>query len=405
MKKYGIVLVMVMIAILMATTERSTADDATVLPKGVCSLRLDAQFYFPIEKRFDPTGDTEDIAADLNTSLDSSVFPQLTLVELGFGLPPGSATFGESDVEYKYKIQIFDFYFFYGLTNRLTIGGKFPYWNFKNDVDTSLDNSTATVGLNPGVPGGVAPLGFPGTQPATEDDIQNLLESEFDFDRVEDWDHHGFSDIEVGYRYQLYKSDNWRLAFTNTVIAPTGRTDDPDSLVDFPFGTGTWGLAFYTNNDYLGLKSYGLEFNGTFRYLYYFPDTEYTRVPESVDLPVAPAENKERVDRKIGDVYRLDLEGRYEFYEGWTFSLFYRYLQKKRNQISGDGNLAYESLQKETNEKEHQYRVGLAYSTIPMFQKKEFPVPLSVKLYYRKRFAAENLLKSDYIGLDAVVYF
>jgi hypothetical protein len=405
MMKNGIVLVMTAIAMLSATMDLANADDATVLPKGNFAFRLDAQFYFPIEKRFNNTGDTEDIAEDLNTRLDSNVFPQLSLVEAGFGLPPGSATFGDTDVEYEYNLQIYDFYLYYGLTNRLTIGGKFPYWNFENDVDTALDNTTATVGLNPGVPGGVAPLFVPDTVPATEGDIQNLLKSEFGFKRVEDWDRQGFSDIELGYRYQYFKSDNWRLAFTNTVVVPTGETDDPDSLVDFPFGSGTWGLTFYTNNDYIGLKKFGLEFNASFRYWYFFPDTEYLRVPESVDQPIAPPENKERVDRKIGDEYRLDLEGRYEFIEGWTFSLFYRHLRKKRNQISGDRGLAYETLQKETNEKEHQYRIGLAYSTIPMFLKKEFPVPMSVKLYYRKRFAAENLLKSDYIGLDAVIYF
>jgi hypothetical protein len=405
MIKNGITLVMVAIAMLMATTDLATADDATVLPKGVFSARLDSQFYFPIDKRYDNQGNTEDIAADLNTRLDSTVFPQLSLVEAGFGLPSGFASFGDTDVEYEYKVQIFDFYFYYGLTDKLTLGVKVPYWNFKNDVETKLDNTNATVGLNPGVPGGVAPLAFPGTQPATEDDIQNLLGTEFGYKRVEDWDRHGISDIEIGYRYQFYKSSNWRLAFTNTVVAPTGETKDADSLVDFPFGTGTWGLTFYSNNDYLGLKNYGLEFNASFRYRYYFPDTEYTRVPESVDLVIAPPENKERVDRTIGAVYRMDLEGRYEFVEGLTFSLFYRYLQKARNQISGDRGLAYNSLQKETNEKEHQYRIGLAYSTIPLYQKKKFPVPMSAKLYYRKRFAAENLLKSDYVGLDAIIYF
>ena len=405
MMKNGVFLVTVAIAILLATTDIATADDATVLPKNVFSLRLDSQFYFPIKKQFNNTGDTEDIAEDLNTRLDSSVFPSLSLVEAGFGLPPGSASLGDTDVEYKYKIQIFDFYLYYGLTDRLTIGGKFPYWNFKNEVDTGLDTTNATVGLNPGVPGGIAPLAFPGTTPATEDDIQNLLGSEYGYKKVEDWNRHGFSDLELGYRYQYYKSDNWRLAFTNTVSVPTGKTNDPDSLVDYPFGTGAWGLIVYANNDYLGLKKYGLEFDATFRYLYYFPDTEYTRVPTSVDQPIAPPENKERVDRKIGDVFRVDLEGRYEFIEGWTFSLFYRYLQKARNQISGDRGLDYDALQKETNEKEQQYRVGIAYSTIPLYQKKEFSVPMSVKLYYRKRFAAENLLKSQYIGVDAVIYF
>jgi hypothetical protein len=405
MMKNGIIPVMVAIAMFMATTDLATADDATVLPRGVFALRLDSQFYFPIEKRFDNAGNTEDIATDLNTRLDSTAFPQLSLVESAFGLPPGFASFGDTDVEYKYRLQIFDFYIYYGLTNKLTLGAKLPYWNFKNDVDTKLNTSNATVGFNPGVPGGVAPLAVPGTQPATEDDIQSLLRSEFGFKKVDDWDRHGFSDIELGYRYQYYNSSNWRLAFSNTVVAPTGKTKDADSLVDFPFGTGTWGLTFYTNNDYIGLKKYGLEFNATFRYLYYFPDTEYMRVPESLDQPIAPPENKERVDRKIGNVYRIDLEGRYEFIEGFTFSLLYRYLQKERNQISGDKGLAYDSLQKETNEKEQQYRIGLTYSTVPLYQKSKFSVPMSVKLYYRKRFAAENLLKSDYIGLDAIIYF
>ena len=403
--KNSIVLVVAAIAILLLATDFVIADDAVVLPKGVFSLRLDSQFYFPIEKRFNATGDTEDIAADLNTRLDSSVFPQLSLVEAGFGLTPGFATFGDTEVEYEYKLQIFDFYFYYGLTNRLTVGGKIPYWNFQNDVDAELDNTNATVGLNPGVPGGVAPLFVPGTQPATVENIQQLLESEYGFKRVEDWDRQGFSDLELGYRYQYYLSENWRLALTNTVVVPTGKTDDPDSLVDFPFGAGTWGLVFYANNDYLGLKRYGLQFNTTFRYLYYFPDTEYTRIPESVDQPVAPPENKERIDRKIGDVYRIDFQGNYEFIEGWTVSLFYRYLIKKRDQISGDRDLAYDSLQKETNAKEHQYRIGLSYSTIPLFQKGEFQVPMSLNLYYRKRFAAENALKSEYLGLDAVIYF
>jgi len=405
MVKSGIVLVMVAFAILIATTDFVNADDATVLPKGRFALRLDSQFYFPIEKQFNNTGDTEDIAEDLNTRLDSSVFPQLSLVEAGFGLPPGFASLGDTEVEYKYKLQIFDFYLYYGLTKRLTLGGKFPYWNFKNEVDTELDTTEATVGLNPGVPGGIAPLAFPGTTPATEDDIQQLLASEYGYKKVDDWDRQGFSDLELGYRYQYYKSDNWRLAFTNTVVVPTGKTKDADSLVDFAFGTGAWGLALYANNDYLGLKKYGLEFNTSFRYLYYFPDTEYTRVPESVDQPIAPEENKERVDRKLGAVYRLDLEGRYEFIEGFGCFLFYRYLQKARDQFSGDGDLAYEVLQKETNAKEHQYRVGLTYSTIPLFMKEEFPVPMSFSLYYRKRFAAENALKSQFIGLDAIVYF
>jgi len=405
MRRSDIFSLMFFTAVFFCSIEPLNADDATVLPRGVFALRLDSKFYFPIKKQFDNQGNTEDIATDLNTRIDSTVFPQLGLVESGFGLPPGFASFGDTDIDYEFHLQIFDFYIYYGLTDKLTLGGKFPYWNFENDVDAKLDTSAATVGLNPGVPGGVAPLNVPGTQPATEDDIQRLLRSEFGYKKVDDWDRNGFSDLELGYRYKYYQSSNWRLAFSNTVVVPTGETKDADSLVDFPFGTGAWGLTFYSNNDYIGLKNYGLEFNTTFRYRYYFSDTEYLRVPESVDQPIAPPENKEHVDRKIGSVFRVDLEGRYEFIEGFTFNLFYRYMKKKRDQISGDKGLNYNSLQRETNQKEQQYRIGLTYSTIPLYQKGEFSVPVSVKLYYRKRFAAENLLKSEYIGLDAAIYF
>ena len=92
-------------------------------------------------------------------NLDSSVFPALSLVEAGFGMPAGSATVGNSVVSMEYDFYLFDFYIEHGITNRLTIGAKIPYWDVKNDVSAALDTSSATVGINPLVPGGVAPSG------------------------------------------------------------------------------------------------------------------------------------------------------------------------------------------------------------------------------------------------------
>ena len=379
---------------------------ATVLPKGRFGVRLDSQFFLPIKERYNENGDAEDIAVDYNARLDGTIFPQLNLVEAGFGLPGGFASFGNSDVEYEFNVQIFDFYLYYGLTDRLTIGAKLPYWNFKNNVTARLDTSTATVGINsnPAIPSPIAPLAL-GATPLTTADIQQLLKTEYGFDPVEDWSQSGFSDIEIGARYQYYRSENWQLAFTGSVLAPTGRTDDPDSLVDQPFGSGTWGLSFYLNNDFTALQKYGLSFTGTFRYVYYFPTTRTVRVPEDVDQPIVGLENKEKVDLKIGSNFRFDLEGRYLIYDGLSVFLFYRYSQKFKDSVSGDRGLAYEELEKQSDEKEQQYRIGLNYSTIPMYMKKEFPVPLEVRLFYRDRFAGENALKSQYIGLDLTVFF
>src|SRR2546422_8012756 len=73
-------------------------DDAVVLPKGYSRLFFDSEFYIPFEKRYVSIGNVEALGADLNTNLNSSVFPALA----GFG--PG-ATLGQSVVSYKRYLQ------------------------------------------------------------------------------------------------------------------------------------------------------------------------------------------------------------------------------------------------------------------------------------------------------------
>ena len=147
------------------------ADDAIVLPAGVFRLSADARFSLPITKRFTSSGGTEDLAADFNRDLNSTAFSDLRLVEAAFHLPAGSATFGRSVVSFERHIQIYTLQAAYGLTNRLSLGVRIPYLTQDNRVKAALDNRTATVGMNPAVPGGVAPLSVPGTRRPTTEDI------------------------------------------------------------------------------------------------------------------------------------------------------------------------------------------------------------------------------------------
>jgi len=78
---------------------------------------------------------------------------------------------------------------------------------------------------------------------------------------------------------------------------------------------------------------------------------------------------------------------------------------KWRDDISGDMGFAYNTLEEESNAKEHVYILGLEYSTIPLYLAKEFPIPLKAFIGYRDRFAGENLLKSDYLNVMLTVYF
>jgi hypothetical protein len=202
-------------------------------------------------------------------------------------------------------------------------------------------------------------------------------------------------------KYQYLKTKNWRLALTGGIRLPTGEIDDPDDLGDISIGNGAYALLFHLNSDYIGFKN--LVLNTSLRYDLVLPHKERLRVPENVNQPLTP--NIENVERNLGDAIELEASGTYEVLKGFTFSLLYRFAYKLKDIVSGDLGFTYESRESETRTKQHVGIASLCYSTIPLFQAKKFPIPLTASLSYRNRFAGANILKSQYISAAMAVYF
>ncbi len=356
----------------MGITSPSYADNAEILPKGVSRVDLTNNFYFPIDERYDEKGNTEDAAADLNIDL-TALAPDL-------GLPPGFL--GMSVVSFNYKITYQKLLIQHGVTDKLSAGVLIPYYWQRNEVEVGIDST-----------GAVAPL--------TVEGAQDLLVQNFGYKRVETWSDSGLGDIEAGGRYQYFKTDDWRLAFTGGVRLPTGETDDPDNAVDLAFGDGAYALLFQFNHDYIGIEDVVL--NATFRYDLVLPDKETVRVPNVKDQLT---DKKEELDRDLGDMIELEASGTYEFSEGFSFSVLYQYAYKLKDDVSGTRGYAYESLETDSDQRSQLYKVGLSYSTIPLFKAKRFPVPMIASISYRNRFAGSgNVLKSEYISFALSVYF
>ena len=245
------------------------ADDAQVLPKGIFKGSLDGKFYWPVTKKYGPEGELEDLAVDYNNRiLDKTAFPSLSLVEDGFGMPPGSANIGRSLVSFEYQFTDLFLSLMYGVTDKLTVGFTLPYYWQRNLVKARLDTLNATVGKNASL-STLAPISWPGTVPLTTQDVLALLGRGLDIDhdgiidipgfgykRFKTWSEKGIGDLEVGGRYQYFNNDTWRLAFTGGVRLPTGKMDDPDNLVDLDFGSGAYALFFRFHHDYF--KTLGL---------------------------------------------------------------------------------------------------------------------------------------------------
>jgi len=430
------------------------ADDATVIPKGVFDFGIEGKYWFPIDRRYDPNGKVEDVATDFNATLDSTVFPVLAPLN---PFVPGLANIGDTIVDFEYQFTDLEFTFLYGLTDHLTVGLKLPYsWEKTKVKEARLDTTNANVGKNAAAACGslVCPLAVPGTVPFTSQDVQNLLGpgldingdgtvdvTGFGLDPVATTSRNGIGDLETGFRYQYAKTKDWRLAFTGGVRFPTGAVNDPDNLIDFGLGAGAYALLFQLNTDVTisnlwnspresrveggegrrftpeqlkaaeeqqaqAFRYWGdLVLNFTFKYDLYLSDKETLRVPSDVNQPLTA--NKENVDRNIGNIFRFLLSGTYTtVIKGLSFSVLYEHGFKERDNINGNQGFAYESLEAESNWRSDIIKVGMSYTTIPLYLEKKFPFPIKGSLVYRNRFkGANNALKSQYMSLLLEAFF
>ena len=265
-------------------------------------------------------------------------------------------------------------------------------------MKATLDPRTATVGFNPAVPGGVAPLRVPGTRPPTTEDIQRLVQR-LGFKRVESWSDASFGDSLAGLKYQYVQSAHWRLAATGRVRFPTGRWDDPNNLVDTPTGYAAWGLGLEVHQDFvwprpggtqrLGVLTAGEFFlNTTLRYEALLPDTKPFRVCP-IHQPICP-DFDPHVRRDVGDLVEADLAATVGLLPGLTLTPMYTYTHKFQDHFRGDRGFNYSLLQAETAGDVQTLDLRLTYTTALLVAQQRFPVPLSLTLRYIDRLAGNN---------------
>jgi len=402
------------------------AEDANVLPKGNFSFNTEYKHYLNWHKQYDKDGDVIDAASDYNAELNSYIFPSLGALQPYFP-PDVLPNIGTTVTDFDYSYDRIDLTLAYGLTDKLTIGVKIPYIWYKNKVKTSLDVTDANVGKNPAYDPNqpVGPTNPPliptsmGGVKMNEEDIQDLLGDGlyingglavpgYGYDRFETWEEQGLGDIEAGLKYRYYQSDKWRLAVLGGVVFPTGKGYDPDKLQAQQLGGGFYSLAFRSYNDFLVNRN--LTINGSIFYYLNLPFEDDRRVVRSASEPLSDL--VEKVDINPGDVIEVKTSATYQFDEQSPFSgaalrLEYNYTKGFKHDVSGSGpSSSYAGIEDETDGEEQTVIATIAYSTIPLFVKKEFPIPMTLALSYRNKFAGTNgTFKTQYIQAGLNIYF
>lgn len=389
------------LALALVMPRAGLADDAAVLPRGVSRFNLDVYHYLPTTHRYNADGDRETLASPFDDApLDSIA---LSILEPFDALVGGTAKLGDVAVDYEYDIDVLDIGYAYGLTDNFSLGFHVPYYWIKNNVDIAFDNSGANLGFDPG--GGPFPFASiaSGGIPLTEDDVQNLVQSEYGFDKVDSWSRDGIGDIELGARYRIHAARDSALAFTGGLRIPTGYEDDADKLDDVAWSYGNYAMLFRLQYDYLlsnrwktvtsdlqgPIRAQGdLVLNLTFRYDYMLADKKIMRVGDTPGQTFT--NNRERVDRDLGDIVNLELSTRYWSSDALSFGATYTYGFKSKDSIDGDKGFNYSSLEADTDFEEQIVIVESSYSTLAAYREKQSPAPMEFSIAYRERFAGKG---------------
>lgn len=378
-------------------------DSAAVLPQGMTALFGENRFFFPVTDVFNQNGDKQPLGTPFNN------------VPLGglFGAPPG-VNFGTSMVSMQQTRVELEYTLAYGLTDRLTIGAIIPYVPY---ASTNFSFSNNTAGANFGFVGNSltpCPLGAPGCQTASLTNINGALATAGFQPLQNHVQESGFGNVIIGGRYQYYTGNQYRGAFTGGVILPTGQERDPDNLLSQSIGSDTWGLRVQLQND-LMLQSPGLGkqlgypdagdffLNYTLTYDMVLPDKQMLRVCP-VTNPICPT--KANLNRDLGDTFRLDVGPAIGLATGVILSGYYRYVYKmKDNYSGGPPGTAVDALEQYSDQQAHEWRVDLAFTSIPWVSRGKFGLPFVLDISYRERFAGDNFVNaSRFIGFNFAVY-
>lgn len=379
------------------------ADDAQVLPKGVFRIGVRTLYTF-YDERFDPSGKKEAIGIDFDkVNVTRAVFPALGTLETTLGLPAGSLTLGTTSFDSDVEIFALPIYVEYGLTDMVSLGIVIPFIHVQRDVSFSI--SGGNVGFSP--TGSLLPVGVGGvTRPIDTEDVQTILQSPvygYQLRRFEDFSNTGLGDIRFGFKHQYLKREDFRLAYTLSLRLPTGDADDPDNLLDVALGDGQADVVIELHSDYLPTR--GSLINLYIRYTIQLPDKEVRRIQTSANEPIAPMANRQKVERDLGDIIEVEGATSYNLLEALNLSLRYRFLYKSEDQVKSPTGANTMGLTAETLQRSHEIGASLAYSTLPAFQRKVFPLPMVVHIEYQNILDGVNVNKATTIGLGMRIFF
>lgn len=282
----------------------------------------------------------------------------------------------------------------YGVSDKLTVYAVLPFYSGK--VDLKVERTQK--GRN-SINGDVISLDqLPDVDARL---LQSLFVNYFHYKPLGKWEAKDFGDAEVGVMYQTSKNEEGGALVTVGAIAPTGRKDDPDILQDVSFGDGKWDAFVEVGAGYNVNSAYQVE--DWVRGTYQFQKNFKVRLPQSYTFPIS--QYSEIAPVKFGNKIQENFNNIYKFSDQWSMNLLYTFEYTEASLYKTSNMLANQILEDNTQKFSHSAKLGVNYSTVKLFTRKEFVMPLSMQISLQSIFAGKNVPRYELVEAEMRFYF
>lgn len=290
----------------------------------------------------------------------------------------------------------------YGLTEKLTLGVAVPI------VYSNVNVSTGW-GADPAFQERLDELsrGYFNKVLSYEQKLQNVVATKlagYGYKPLENEQHTELGDVTMAMKYQLLKDVSYAWSVGTKLVVPTGRAADIDKLIDVAPGDGQWDAGLSTAFDYVPTGRVTL--TAAAAYTYQMPVTRAKRVPRSADETATPDVDS-YVREKQGNTMGASLGGRYKVHELWSVGGAYGFHYKERDSYRG-GTFAperYEFLANDTEQVLQVGQIGLTYTTVPLFMKKRFDLPLEASVNFSQVLSGRNVNNANLASFEVAAFF
>jgi len=321
---------------------------------------------------------------------------------------------GEYEISAEAKVNVQGLGVAYGWTNSLTTYISVPYYNANvnlNMVRTKGNNNAEVQRLliasnnDPSTISTVSSIimGVANSLPdASGGVIQSVVVNYFDYKPIGNWQGEGLGDVELVGVYRLTDWADAGLATTWGIVLPTGRIDDPDIIQDIAFGDGQFDIYGEIGGGFrAGMTTFFTD--SSLRYTFQAPTNKVLRVPESADYPLGS--QKATFYEKLGDKVDFMLTETYRWNDMFTTGVGYLYNYTFKSKYDSSFSNANSILENNTEKESHVMKGEIGFTTVELYKKNKFAVPLSINVSAQKFIEGRNIPNYTRFDFEFRLYF